>query len=310
MFSHNTRSEDVLMYIDKIKENLDGIHLIGWMTHKTQKIKKIIVGGVEVHTLFYSRPDVKKFYPNLFSDNVGIEFTIKKEDIYKTLSIILEDNTQVLDLCTLEKWYVKSSGFKKTQSNLVIVDNFYNDPDSIREFAIKNLSFKPSGYHKGQRASRFILDGTMERFEKLLGRKILNWNHGGYANGSFQFCTEADPIVYHVDTQMFAGIVFLTPNAPLRSGTSTYKSQITGATRFENDEIKGQKYADTFSANAASKFNFYDNSTLDIVDQVANVYNRLVLWDAKTIHAAEKYFGNSIEDSRFFHLFFFDVSND
>ena len=126
MFSHNTRSEDVLMYIDKIKENLDGIHLIGWMTHKTQKIKKIIVGGVEVHTLFYSRPDVKKFYPNLFSDNVGIEFTIKKEDIYKTLSIILEDNTQVLDLCTLEKWYVKSSGFKKTQSNLVIVDNFIN----------------------------------------------------------------------------------------------------------------------------------------------------------------------------------------
>jgi hypothetical protein len=37
------------------------------------------------------------------------------------------------------------------------------------------------------------------------------------------------------------------------------------------------------------------------------VYNRLVLFDAKNIHAAVNYFGDTKENSRFFHLFFFDI---
>ena len=53
--------------------------------------------------------------------------------------------------------------------------------------------------------------------------------------------------------------------------------------------------------------NFYDSTSYEVVDKVANVYNRLVLWDAKAIHAATNYFGDSIENARFFQLFFFDV---
>ena len=53
--------------------------------------------------------------------------------------------------------------------------------------------------------------------------------------------------------------------------------------------------------------NFYDSTTYEVVDTVANVYNRLVMFDSKTIHAATGYFGDAIENARFFHLFFFDV---
>jgi hypothetical protein len=31
------------------------------------------------------------------------------------------------------------------------------------------------------------------------------------------------------------------------------------------------------------------------------------MWDAKTIHAASNYFGDAINNARFFQLFFFDV---
>jgi len=31
------------------------------------------------------------------------------------------------------------------------------------------------------------------------------------------------------------------------------------------------------------------------------------MWDAKTIHAATEYYGDNMYNSRFFHLFFFDV---
>ena len=58
---------------------------------------------------------------------------------------------------------------------------------------------------------------------------------------------------------------------------------------------------------ASNDANFYDSTQYELMDEVANVYNRLVLFNAKRIHAATKYFGDSIENARFFQLFFFDV---
>ena len=202
---------------------------------------------------------------------------------------------------------VKKSGFNTSQANLIVVDNFYSDPDAIREYAINNLSFQTSNYHKGKRTKPFILDGTKERLEQILGRKIANWNHPGYANGVFQYCTPEDLIVYHIDKQMFAGVVFLTPNAPLRCGTQTFKSKVNGVTRFPVDALDQASFDAVFKAGASGKeYNFYDSTHLDVVDSIANVYNRLLLWDARAIHAAEKYFGNSIHNSRLFQVFFFD----
>ena len=187
----------------------------------------------------------------------------------------------------------------------MVVDNFYKDPDAIREHAMNNLTFSPSGYHKGERSQeRFILNGTKERFEQIIGRKVTNWEHPEYANGRFQFCVDGDPIVYHVDNQTFAAVVFLSPNAPLEAGTATYRSKITGATRFE--EFDTPEFVTTFKGYG-DEISFYDGSSFEVVDRVGNVYNRLVIWDAKTIHAATKYYGSNIQNSRFFQLFFFDV---
>ena len=49
----------------------------------------------------------------------------------------------------------------------------------------------------------------------------------------FNFCVAQDSLVYHCDTQQYAGMVFLTPDAPPESGTSFYRSILTGKTRFE-----------------------------------------------------------------------------
>jgi hypothetical protein len=39
---------------------------------------------------------------------------------------------------------------------------------------------------------------------------------------------------------------------------------------------------------------------------VGNIYNRLVIMDAQSIHSAGPYFGSNKTDSRLTHLFFFD----
>jgi hypothetical protein len=90
-------------------------------------------------------------------------------------------------------------------------------------------------------------------------------------------------------------MIYLTPDAPLVSGTRLHKSKINGARHI-------------LDANVDESFNgnFYDSTKFDIVDSVGNIYNRLVIMDAQSIHSAGPYFGSNKTDSRLTHLFFFD----
>jgi hypothetical protein len=44
----------------------------------------------------------------------------------------------------------------------------------------------------------------------------------------------------------------------------------------------------------------------EMIDYVENVYNRCVIFNAKRFHSATKYFGTTPEDSRLFQVFFFN----
>ena len=304
MYNHTTESEQVLMYIDASYKEADRYRFIGWIAHRTEKVKGLKIDETEIPCTFMGRDDVLRAYPDLPTRYVGVEFSLKKPQLDSTLKVRTESGE--FPVGKMVSWAVMASGFKPLKRSISVVDGFYNDPDFIREFAMKNLEYKPSGYHKGCRSERFLLNGTKEKLEEVMGRKITNWNHPSYANGVFQFCTKDDPIVYHSDTQTYAGAIYLTPDAPLRSGTSTYKSTLTGATRFDPEDMGTERFNTTFS-HGGSELNFYDNSTLEVVDSIANVYNRLVVWDGRAIHAGNGYFGTDIGDSRFFQLFFFDL---
>ena len=304
--NHLTTVNGVLWCVDKVTFNGDVCTIEGWVSHIMQPIKSFLIGSEVITPGFESRPDVKEFYSYLPTDKVGFRILLTKQELNKPVGLLLSDNSVVDFIGTFEKWVLYHTGFNQTsKKGVVVVDNFYSDPDWVRNYAMNNLEFKESGYHKGRRSTdRFILNGTKEKFEEILGKKITNWNHEYYANGIFQYCTSQDPIVYHIDTQTYAAMVYLTPDAPLQTGTATYRSKITGATRF--DEARGELYYETFKG-LSNNMNFYDSTTYEVVDTVANVYNRLVMFDSKAIHAATGYFGDAIENARFFHLFFFDV---
>ena len=98
----------------------------------------------------------------------------------------------------------------------------------------------------------------------------------------------------------------MSPDAPLSTGTATFQSKITGIRKFDETNYTEETFKKTFSGYG-DQINFYDNSSFELVDRVGNVFNRLVLFDAKCIHAATEYYGTNINDSRFFQLFFFDI---
>ena len=183
-----------------------------------------------------------------------------------------------------------------TKPRLWIVDDFYTDPHAVREFALQQ-EFDPNlDYYKGSRTKdQYIVPGTKEAFEKIIGKKITNWTETHGMCGRFQYCTAEDALVYHCDGQTLAGMIYLTPDAPFSCGTSLYAHKDTKL-RNEND----------FEDINVFEGGFYDKSKFELVDTAGNVFNRLVLFDAKCIHSANEYFGTNITNSRLFHLFFFD----
>ena len=197
--------------------------------------------------------------------------------------------------------HVKPKGSHPTT---IVIDNFYNDPDAVRDFALTR-SYVPRGEHGavGHRTlEHFHFEGVKELFENLLGSKMCEGKEEGewdyQTNGVFQHCMAEDPFVIHADSQQWAALVYLTPNAPPECGTNTYRHKETGM-----ESIKKQEEWEIF------KGNFYDATPFEIVDKIGNKYNRCVLMDAQQIHAASQYFGDDIMNDRLFQIYFFSTED-
>ena len=306
---HITKIPNVFLNIESVEHEDDNYTLSGWIHSKDSKsIEGLFIGGEELNIKWSDRSDVSEYFSTDNPNNSGFTFTIPGYYIKETIQLRFSKESEILDVINLYRLIVSKSGFDRDSKDLIVVDNFYAAPDQVRDFAMNNLEYAPSGYHKGERStSKYILDGTKERLENILGKTITNWNHGGYANGVFQFCTADQPIVYHVDQQMYAGMVYLTPDAPPQTGTSMYRSKVTGISSFSGQDSRmGQEYLDTFKGSN-NEMNFYDGTQFEKIDDVGNVYNRLVIFNSSQIHAATEYFGDAIDNARFFHMFFFDV---
>ena len=179
----------------------------------------------------------------------------------------------------------------------LVIDNFYEAPDDVRALAMSCNFNSNSPYFKGNRTpDKYLVPGIKERFEKILGRSVINWDKYG-TNGCFHYCVGGEQLVYHHDSQQYAGVLYLTPDAPVDSGTSLYRSKMTNSM-----SGSGSEYSEVYPRG------HLDPSQFERVDTVGNVYNRLILFNSHMIHAASSYFGNSKESGRLVQLFFFDLA--
>lgn len=190
---------------------------------------------------------------------------------------------------------------KNPRKKIFVVDNFYEDPNMVRQYALQQEFNGDLRFYKGKRTiGRHSTPQIKQKFEEIMGEPITRWDtpseeFGGSMNGVFQFCTPEDALVYHHDEQKWAAMIFLTPDAPLQTGTSFYRHKETG--------IKVAEDTDSFRAFSGG---YYDATKFELIDTVGNIYNRCVIFDARQIHAATEYFGQTKEDSRLFHIFFFN----
>lgn len=182
--------------------------------------------------------------------------------------------------------------------NLIVIDNFYENPIEIRNFALSQ-EFTTAEYYPGIRTKSFASINIKNKIQNIIypfGGKITNFPLYKGDNGSFQLATSYNRSWIHNDSNdmNWAGIVYLTPNAPINSGTSFYKHIHGFSTNDEKCII-----------NPNIEINGNDYSQWELVDRVGNVFNRLVIFNSTRYHSSTDYFGKDLHDGRLFQVFFF-----
>ena len=197
---------------------------------------------------------------------------------------------------------------------VTVIENFYENPDAIRKFA---LAQKYTLCH--ERASlEYVYPGIRTKdlydldsnLHAEICKKLISifhnteYDHMCWAlSTNFQCVSEEyGRGVIHTDhNTIFAGVLYLSPDAPLDSGTSLFKkNKIFDEARYQQALDDNDK---RFRGGEIAMDTGY-HSMFDEVVRVNNVYNTLIIYEGRHFHAANKFFGKTLKDSRLAQVFF------
>lgn len=162
---------------------------------------------------------------------------------------------------------------------VICVDNFYRDPDLIRNFAL-SLEYKsmPDTMLGGKRTealhniNKDFHDDFCQKFLSIFynfKKEYIEYDVFTYFNMMDPLDPDADrfTVPHSDDDAIAAGLIYLTPNANMDCGTKIYRANLDG--------------------------------TSTVTAEFKNIYNRFIMYDAMEIHGPSK-----VTEKRLTQVFF------
>ena len=183
----------------------------------------------------------------------------------------------------------------------LVVDDFYENPDELRERALRLVYRRVEGVnYPGVTADTpDDIKPTMACFSELLGGMEIKCQRN---QGAFRITTAADmgirKSLVHVDTPDFSAIVYLSKMPG--EGTYFYRHKALGIERVSKEdnlrpEVRRAIETDTLNLDA-----------WEMLHSIPMKYNRLLIFDGKYFHSgAQLLTGASLEEGRMTQNFFF-----
>ena len=186
-----------------------------------------------------------------------------------------------------------------------VIDNFFDDADSIRAFALAQQYTADSlGRWPGRRSL------SLEQLHKQLWAYTCNrmlsafWDVDAVplhwsAQGAFQLVDAqwGEGWVHQDADSLLTAIVYLTPNSQVSAGTSIYRRR--NRCDFVDPRWEDDKRAGYLSGNLTSPQYLHaqaaTNALYESTMQVGNVYNRLLIFDSSLYHGVEAFDTGSTE---------------
>ena len=197
---------------------------------------------------------------------------------------------------------------------VTVIENFYENPDAIRKFALEQKytfchEVKDIDYVYPGCRTKDLSNLDKALFDKICTKLVSVFHNAEYDHMRWLITTSFQSVsaeygqgVIHTDhNTVFAAVLYLTPDAPLNSGTSLFKKNKTF------DEKKYQQALDDndarFKAGEIAMDTSY-HSMFDEIVRVNNVYNTLIIYEGRHYHAANQFFGKTLKDARLAQVFF------
>ena len=188
----------------------------------------------------------------------------------------------------------------------IIVDDFYNDPDTLIKVALSTMKEEesPTGNFAGVMTKEsYLSESHRDIFQKLTLEPALNSSTN--ANGRIRFTKANDPFNFHIhyDVDMktkWAGVVYLSKDHPATDGTSFWRHLRTGLEIAPNTVEGFAKYGwkNFHDLKAFLETEGLDESLWEKTFTVPYKYNRLVLFRPWLLHSPGPAFGDTLENCR------------
>jgi len=185
----------------------------------------------------------------------------------------------------------------------IIVDNFFNYPDKVREFALAQTYYKDTEHRWPGLRSDPIHQINLSLFHKIMDKVF-----------SLMLDLRVDPSQYNCDLRLqktdasykggwihidgvecvAAFIIYLSPDADIAEGTSLYelKDPISHAPDMHIDRKK-ESFINSSLIAETQKYRLEANSQYRETLFVGNVYNRMFLFDGTYPHGVKDFISTS-----------------
>jgi uncharacterized protein DUF6445 len=199
--------------------------------------------------------------------------------------------------------------------SVYVVDDFYAEPDKVRDFALRS-DFASAGKYNypGWQSMRALTANSLaDAFSEVIGEQVVP-EPDRYTWGGFRLITVSTGAMtkVHADTAVdWAAMVYLTPGIDDAAGTGFFRHKETGLFGPPTDaQARALGYADAneFEEQVARR-DMADLAKWELVSHVHPQYNRLVIFRGCTqYHAPLAGSGSNAGDGRLTQNFFFNTA--
>lgn len=196
---------------------------------------------------------------------------------------------------------------------VTVISDFYENPDEMRKYALAQKytychEMKDQGYVFPGSRTKELRELSMSLYEKVCKKLISVFHIHEYDLMQWQIKTsfqivEAEyghGLIHQDQNTVFAGVLYLSPDASLDGGTSLFRKNAT----YDDDLYWKIIKENDVHFKKKEPIDFSYHSMFDEVVRVNNVYNTLITFEGDIHHCANDFFGNTKQNSRLAQVFF------
>ncbi|MFA7322243.1 MAG: DUF6445 family protein [Dokdonella sp.] len=195
-------------------------------------------------------------------------------------------------------------------TSLIIVDDFLDRPDELRNAALR-LTYPPQeGAFPGRNSlQRINLEGLERQVSHLVAEPVVPISPlESHAKCRITLAADRGRGKVHVDRSHWSGILYLSRPENCRGGTEFFRHRPTGTERAPLNQEEALAMGLSSMSDVQSKIiekDSNDDSKWELTMRVPMRFNRLILLRPWLWHTAGEAFGDRIENGRLIYLMFF-----